>query len=204
MNSLKEAIEDLKNGRMVILTDDENRENEGDLVVAAESITPEILNFIFEKAKGLVCVAMSYERVEKIKLPLHPRCKNEPSDDLIPFFTYSVDLKEGISTGISAQDRAKTILKLADPNCTLEDFIYPGHVFPLQARKSCLKERSGHTEGAIELSRLSKIEPAVVICEILSQFGKAANKIEIDQFAEKYELSKISIEQIMKYECQPS
>ena len=196
MNPLQKAIEDLKNGRMVIMPDNTDRENEGDLIVAAEYATPDIINFFLNHAKGLLCVALSFELTKKIGLPLHPRSSND-DNDLVPFFTYSIDLKSGISTGVSSYDRTQTINRLAAEYCSIDDFIYPGHVFPIQARRNFLKERQGHTEGAIELAMLTKLTPAIVICEILSDSGTSACKNELQEFSEKYQLNIVSIDMII-------
>lgn len=195
---MEKIIETFRKGNMLILVDDENRENEGDLIVVAETISVEKVNFYLRNAKGLFCVAILYELVEKMRLPIHPR--SEDCDDFnVPFFTYSLDSKNGITTGVSAQDRVKTIKLLTEPNMTIKDFIFPGHVFPLQARKNRLFERRGHTEAAVELAILAGVVPVVVMCEILAEDGKSANSYQLKSFAKEFDLNIISIKMISEY-----
>lgn len=195
-NSVEEIISDLKEGRMVILVDDENRENEGDLVMAAEKVSPESINFMLSHGKGLICVPMSPERIDRLNLDPMVRMN---ADSYKTAFTVSVDARNGVSTGISAFDRAKTIKLLADNKSTPSDFTVPGHIFPLKAREGGVLVRAGHTEAAIDYLKLAGLNTAGVICEILNPDGSMARLPELEKFARKYKLKISSIENLIKH-----
>ena len=190
ISNIKSAIEDFKKGNFVIVVDDKHRENEADLVLAAEKVTPQKINFMIKNARGLVCVPMLGERLDKLKLPLMTKINTEFTKCA---FTVSVDARKGTTTGISAFDRAKTIKALIDKNTKPSDLRKPGHVFPLRYDERGLKGRAGHTEAAIELCKLAKLYPAAVICEIIGENGRMASLRELDKMAEKYKLKIIRI-----------
>jgi 3,4-dihydroxy 2-butanone 4-phosphate synthase/GTP cyclohydrolase II len=195
-SSIDEAIEDIKNGKMVIVVDDDNRENEGDLVVAAEMATTEIINFMVREARGLVCVPITAERAQCLDLELMAK---DNTDRHGTAFLVSVDAREGTTTGISAAERAITARLLADPNTKSEDFLRPGHMFPLAARKGGVLKRAGHTEAAVDLTRLAGLYPAGVICEIMNQDGSMARLPQLLKFAEAHDIRIISIEELIRY-----
>jgi len=194
-DSLQDAITDIKNGKMIILVDDENRENEGDLVMAAEFCTPEAVNFMITHAKGLVCVPLDLNRAMKLSLPLMVR-KNE--EKMHCKFTVSCDLKEGISTGISAEDRSKTIRALADDLSVEQDFVSPGHIFPIIAEPGGLFARQGHTEATLELMKMAQLKPVGVICEIIREDGEMMRRDDLWIFKKQHGLKMITIEEISK------
>ncbi|MDR4509669.1 MAG: bifunctional 3,4-dihydroxy-2-butanone-4-phosphate synthase/GTP cyclohydrolase II [Candidatus Brocadiaceae bacterium] len=195
-NTIEEVIEDLRQGKMIILIDDENRENEGDIVVAAEKITPETVNFILAHARGIFCLAINAERAEE--LDLYPMASTNTSS-FNTAFTVSIDAKNGITTGVSSRDRAKTILTVIDDKTTAEDIVKPGHIFPLKAKKGGVLVRAGHTEGAVDLTRIAGLKHAAVICEIMAEDGTMAKLNELKKFAEKHNLKIITIADIIKY-----
>lgn len=185
LNTINEIIQDLREGRMVIMTDDETRENEGDLIFAAEKTTPEMINFMMKFGRGLICVPMAEERIHTLDLdPMNPN----PEDSMKTAFTVSVDAKTGITTGISAYDRNHTIELLADPKTQRNDFVIPGHVFPLRAKKGGVLRRAGHTEAAVDLMQLSGLSPVAVICEIVNDDGKMARLSDLLPFAKAHGL----------------
>ncbi|MGE3278934.1 MAG: 3,4-dihydroxy-2-butanone-4-phosphate synthase [Candidatus Altimarinota bacterium] len=194
-DSLHDAIEDLRQGKMIILVDDEDRENEGDLVMAAEFCTPEAVNFMITHAKGLVCVPLDLNRAMKLSLPLMVR-KNE--EKMHCKFTVSCDLKEGISTGISAEDRSKTIRALADDLSVEQDFVSPGHIFPIIAEPGGLSVRQGHTEATLELMKMAQLKPVGVICEMIREDGEMMRRDDLWIFKKKYGLKMLTIEAIKK------
>ncbi len=199
-NTIDEAIEDIRVGKMVIMVDDEDRENEGDLVLAAEKVTPEAINFMAKYGRGLICLALTPERVEQLQLPLMA-----PQDNGTPYgtaFTVSVDARHGITTGISAADRAHTIKVAINPDTKPEDLVRPGHVFPLRARKGGVLRRAGHTEGSVDLSRLAGLHPAGVICEIMNDDGTMARVPQLMEFARKHGLKIITIADLIHYRLQ--
>lgn len=196
LDSLEEAIEDYKNGKMVILVDDEKRENEGDLVLAAEFATPEKINFMITKAKGLVCAPLSQERCMALDLPQMVSANTESHHTA---FTVSVDLIKGNTTGISAADRANTLRALTSDNIIPNDFARPGHIFPLQAKKGGVLVRAGQTEGSIDLCKLAGLKEASVICEIIKDDGTMARMPELVEFKKEYGIKLISIAQIIEY-----
>jgi len=169
--SIEEAIARIKDGKMVILVDDENRENEGDLVIAAQHVTPELINFMAKYARGLICAPIDAERARKLALP-----PMAPENTALhgTRFTVSVDARHGITTGISAQDRARTVQVLVDDGSTPDDLARPGHVFPLIAQEGGVLKRAGHTEAAVDLARLAGLKPAAVICEVMNEDGTMA------------------------------
>jgi 3,4-dihydroxy 2-butanone 4-phosphate synthase / GTP cyclohydrolase II len=184
-DSIASLVEDLRAGKMIILADDENRENEGDLVLAAEKVTPAAVNFMISRGRGLVCVPMIPERLTA--LGLEPMVKDN-RESFGTAFTVSVDAREGITTGISPADRARTISILADPSALPEAIVSPGHVFPLEARPGGVLVRAGHTEAAVDLARLAGLAPAGVICEIINDDGSMARLPELKRFAGKHGL----------------
>ncbi len=183
--TISELVEDLRSGKMVILADDENRENEGDLVMAAEKVTPAAINFMISKGRGLVCVPMTAERLTA--LGLEPMVRDN-RDNFGTAFTVSVDAREGITTGISPADRARTISILADPSSRPDDIVSPGHVFPLEARAGGVLVRAGHTEAAVDLARMAGMTPAGVICEVINDDGSMARLPELRRFAREHGL----------------
>ncbi len=194
--TIEEALADIKKGKMVIVVDSEDRENEGDLVMAAEKVTPEAVNFMASKARGLICVSITQERAEELELP--PMVV----DNTAPYktaFTISVDAVEGTTTGISAYDRAITIRKLADPKAKARDFARPGHIFPIVARKGGVLERTGHTEASLDLARLAGLYPAGVMCEIMNEDGTMARLPQLKEFAKKHGLKIVKIEDLIRY-----
>ncbi len=195
-NSISEILNDLKKGRMVVILDDANRENEGDLVMAAEHVTAENINFMAKFGRGLICVGMEEERLNK--LALHPMVdKNQAS--LGTAFTVSVDACKGITTGISAGDRAKTIRILANPKAKAKDLVRPGHIFPLHAVDGGVLVRAGHTEACTDFMRLAKLEPAGIICEILNEDGTMARTPQLMKFAKKHKLKIGTIADLIKF-----
>jgi 3,4-dihydroxy 2-butanone 4-phosphate synthase/GTP cyclohydrolase II len=194
--SIEEAIEEIRKGNFVIVLDDESRENEGDLVIAAEKATPEAVNFMAKYARGLICVPMTAERLKEIDLP---QMANSNTESMGTAFTVSVDAKHNVTTGISAYDRAATIRALIDPGTTRRDLAVPGHIFPLQAKNGGVLRRTGHTEAAVDLARLSGLYPAGVICEIMNDDGTMARRPELYEFAKKHDLKMVSIEDLIRY-----
>lgn len=190
------AIEQVKKGNMVIIQDDESRENEGDLVMAAEMVTGEIINFIASFGKGLICTPMLEDRLDALNLP---QMVTENEESLRTAFTVSVDAKVGITTGISAFERAQTIQKLIDPSTNAEDFVRPGHVFPLKAKSNGVLDRRGQTEASIDLMRLAGLYPAAVICEIMGEDGHMARRSELEEFSRIHDLVLITVQDIVEY-----
>ncbi len=197
-NSIEEAIEDIREGKMVIVVDDPNRENEGDLVMAAEKVTPEAINFMTKYARGLVCLTLTPERCEE--LDLYPMAIRN-TDPKGTYFCVSIDAhpKFGTTTGISAYDRATTIKLAVSPDAKPSDFIRPGHVFPLKARPGGVLERAGHTEASVDLARLAGLYPAGVICEIMNEDGTMARLPDLIKFAERFGLKIITIADLIRY-----
>ncbi|WP_434512428.1 bifunctional 3,4-dihydroxy-2-butanone-4-phosphate synthase/GTP cyclohydrolase II [Desulfitobacterium sp. AusDCA] len=194
-NTVEEAIEEIKQGRMIVVVDDEDRENEGDLVLAAEKVTPEAINFMVKHARGLVCVPMTGERLSALKLDQMVAHNSDPKGTA---FTVSVD-SETSTTGISAFERAETVAVLVNPNSNPENLHQPGHIFPLRAREGGVLVRAGHTEGAVDLARLAGLEPAGVICEIMNDDGTMARVPELMKFVEKHGLKIVTIEELIRY-----
>ncbi|MDB5256932.1 MAG: bifunctional 3,4-dihydroxy-2-butanone-4-phosphate synthase/GTP cyclohydrolase [Chitinophagaceae bacterium] len=197
LDKIEEAIEDIKQGKVVIVVDDEDRENEGDFICAAESVTPEIINFMARYGRGLICAPLIDDRCDELNLPLMVGTNTATHETP---FTVSVDLLgHGCTTGISASDRAKTIKALVDPNTKPEELGRPGHIFPLRARKGGVLRRVGHTEAAIDLARLAGFQPAGVLVEIMSEDGTMALMPELREIADKFNLKLISIKDLIEY-----
>ncbi len=195
----RKAIEEIKAGRMVILVDDEDRENEGDLVMAAELVTPEAVAFMATKACGLICVTLSPERTEQLELPMMVEKNQAP---LGTAFTVSIEAANGVSTGISAADRARTIQIAADPAYGKEHIISPGHIFPLKAMPGGVLQRTGQTEGSVDLARLAGLNPAGVICEIMKDDGNMARMPDLEEFSKKHGIVIVSIADLIAYRLQ--
>lgn len=194
-NTVEEAIKDIRDGKMVILVDDEDRENEGDIIVAAEKATPEIINFMASHAKGLICVPMTGERLDELEI--QPMVL-ENTDNHETAFTVSVDYKT-TTTGISAHERAATIKALLSPDAKGTDFRKPGHIFPLRYKQGGVLRRTGHTEGSIDLARLAGLYPAAVICEIMSSDGTMARVPELLEFAKQHDIKIATIADLIEY-----
>jgi len=195
-NTIEETIEELQGGRMVILVDDEDRENEGDLCMAAEKVTPEAINFMARHGRGLICLSLTPERVEALKLPM---MTDENTSQFGTAFTVSIEAKKGVTTGISAHDRAKTVLTAIDPATRPEDLARPGHVFPLRAKPGGVLQRAGQTEGSVDLARLAGLYPAGVICEIMSDDGTMARVPELQMFAKRHDLKMTTVKDLINY-----
>lgn len=195
-NTIDEAIEDIAKGRMVILVDDEDRENEGDLCMAAEKVTPEAINFMAKYGRGLICLSLTPARVEELKLPM---MTDDNTSQFGTAFTVSIEAKKGVTTGISASDRATTILTAIDPKTKPEDIARPGHVFPLRAKPGGVLRRAGQTEGSVDLARLAGLYPAGVICEIMNDDGTMSRVPELTEFAKKHNLKIVTIKDLIKY-----
>lgn len=197
LNTISEAIEDLRNGKVIIVVDDENRENEGDFLAAAELITPEIINFMTIHGRGLICTPLTEKRCDELDLDIMVTRSSDPKETA---FTVSIDLLgEGVTTGISASDRAKTILALMDDKTKPTDFMRPGHIFPLRARNGGVLKRAGHTEAAIDLTKLAGLKEGGVICEIMNEDGSMARLPELMELAKKLDLKIVSIEDLIHY-----
>ncbi|WP_422351748.1 3,4-dihydroxy-2-butanone-4-phosphate synthase [Flagellimonas sp.] len=197
LNAIEEAIEDIRQGKVIIVVDDENRENEGDFLAAAELITPETVNFMATHGRGLICVPLTEGRCED--LGLHKMVTHN-SDPLETAFTVSVDLRgNGVTTGISAGDRAKTIIALTEQGTKPHDLARPGHIFPLIAKEGGVLRRTGHTEAAIDFARLADLKPAGVIVEIMNEDGSMARLPELRKVAKKFDLKIVSIEDLIAY-----
>ncbi len=198
-NTIPEAVEDIKAGKFVIVADDEDRENEGDLVMAAEKVTPEIVNFFATHGRGLICVLMPQERIEQLKL--HPMVEHNTAKHGTRF-TVSVDAVHGTTTGISAHDRAVTIKTLVDPNTKPEDLARPGHVFPIRALEGGVLVRAGHTEASVDLARLAGLAPVAVLCEIMDEDGTMARVPKLYKMARKYNVKFITVRDLIEYRRQ--
>ncbi len=194
--TLEEAIEEIRQGRMIILVDDEDRENEGDLTIAAEKVTPEAINFMAKYGRGLICLALVPEWVDHLGLELQPK-RNESRFGTA--FTVSIEAARGVSTGISAFDRATTILTAVSDNVTPDDISTPGHVFPLRARTGGVLVRAGQTEGSVDLSKLAGLKPAAVICEIMKDDGSMARMPDLEAFAQEHGIKIATIEDLIRY-----
>jgi 3,4-dihydroxy 2-butanone 4-phosphate synthase/GTP cyclohydrolase II len=196
LNSIQEAIEEIRKGKVIIVVDDEGRENEGDFLTAANNATPEVINFMATHGRGLICAALTEERCAELELEMMVS-QNTSSHDTA--FTVSVDLIKDCTTGISASDRSKTMLALVDPQIKPEDFARPGHIFPLRAKSGGVLRRAGHTEATVDLARISGFEPAGVLVEIMNEDGSMARLPELLDLAKKFDLKIISIEDLIKY-----
>lgn len=198
-NTIKEAIDDIKEGKMVILIDDEDRENEGDLTIAAEKITPEAINFMAKHGRGLICLSLTPERVDHLKLPMMADMNTSRFGTA---FTISIEAKRGVTTGISAGDRAKTIKTAIHPKSKSDDIARPGHIFPLRAQPGGVLQRAGQTEGSVDLARLAGLSPAGVICEIMNDDGTMARVPQLAKFARKHGLKMVTIKDLIQYRMQ--
>lgn len=195
-NTIEETIEAIKNGEMVIIVDDEDRENEGDLVMAAEKVTPEAIAFMAKKGSGMICLSATGERLDELRIcPM----TTGSTAHLSTAYAVTIDAKDKTSTGISAHDRAHTIKTFVNPNATPEDFIRPGHIFPLRAREGGVLVRAGHTEASVDLARLAGLFPAGVICEIMNDDGTMARVPELMEFAKKYGLKIATVADLIEY-----
>ncbi|RKS02951.1 MULTISPECIES: 3,4-dihydroxy-2-butanone-4-phosphate synthase [unclassified Flavobacterium] len=200
LNTIEEAIEDIRQGKIIIVVDDEDRENEGDFLAAAEKVTPEMINFMATHGRGLICAPLTERRCNELEL--HSMVKNN-TDHMETAFTVSVDLKgHGVTTGISAADRAKTILALVNEETKPHDLARPGHIFPLTAKQGGVLRRTGHTEAAIDFARLAGFKPAGVIVEIMNEDGSMARLPELVEVAKKFDLKLVSIEDLVAYRMQ--
>lgn len=196
---IERALEDLREGKMVILVDDEDRENEGDLVIAASKATPEAINFMAMHARGLICLAMTAEDLDRLQIPM---MVGQNQSKFKTAFTVSIEAATGVTTGISAADRARTIQVAVDPTSTPADLVTPGHIFPLRARDGGVLVRAGQTEGSVDLARLAGLPPAGVICEIMNPDGTMARMKDLRPFAETHGLKIISVSDLIAYRTQ--
>lgn len=196
ISSIEEVLQDIREGRMVIIVDDEDRENEGDVMIAAEKVTPEAITFMARYACGLICLSLTEERVKQLDLPLMVQENTSPYNTA---FTVSIEAKEGITTGISAYDRARTVQVAIDPKTTVDDISRPGHIFPLAARSGGVLVRVGHTEASVDLARLAGLNPAGVICEVMNEDGTMARLPDLEVFAEEHGLKIVTIADLIKY-----
>ncbi len=194
--TIDEAVEDIRNGKMIIIVDDEDRENEGDLVCAAELVTPEIISFMAIHGRGLICLPLTEERCDELQLT--PQTSNNTSS-MGTAFTISIEAREGVTTGISAADRAKTILTAVDPASKPWDLARPGHIFPLRAKRGGVLVRVGQTEASVDIARIAGLSPAAVICEIMNDDGTMSRMSDLEIFAEKHGLKIITVADIVRY-----
>ena len=195
---VKKAIDEIKKGKMVILCDDEDRENEGDLAMAAEKVTPEAVNFMAKYGRGLICLSLTGEKVQQLDLPLMVHTSTNTSA-FQTAFTVSIDAKKGTSTGISASDRAVTVLAAIADDAKPDDLARPGHIFPLQAKDGGVLRRTGQTEGSVDLSRLAGLKPAGVICEIMNEDGTMSRMPDLEKFAKQHDLMIVTVADIIRY-----
>ncbi|MEK6683976.1 MAG: bifunctional 3,4-dihydroxy-2-butanone-4-phosphate synthase/GTP cyclohydrolase II [Nitrospirota bacterium] len=195
-NSIDEAVQAIKEGQMIVLVDDEDRENEGDLVMAAEKVGPEAVNFMAKQGRGLICLTLTPERVDELQLP---PMVSENTATFGTAFTISIDAREGVSTGISASDRAKTILAAIDPKTKPSDLARPGHIFPLKAQKGGVLKRAGQTEGSVDLARLAGLYPAGVLCEIMNEDGTMSRVPQLMEFAEQHHLKIVTVKDLIEH-----
>ena len=193
---INQIIRDAKKGKMFILVDNKDRENEGDLVVPASKANPKKINFMAKHGRGLICLALTSQKVKKLNLPLMSLINKSRTQTA---FTVSIESKKGISTGISAYDRAKTIKVAIKPSSTKKDIVSPGHVFPLVAKNGGVLERAGHTEASIDISKLAKLNPSAVICEVMNEDGTMARYNDLIPFAKKHRLKIAKIEDLISY-----
>ena len=195
-SKISSIIQDAKKGRMFILVDDKNRENEGDLVIPGSKCNSKSINFMAKHGRGLICLALTKKQVENLKLPLMSSINKSRMQTA---FTISIEAKKGITTGISAQDRAKTIKTAIKPNVRKSEIVSPGHVFPLVARNGGVLERAGHTEASVDISKLSKLNPSSVICEVMNEDGRMARLNDLLKFSKKHKIKLASIEDLISY-----
>ena len=195
-NTIEEGIDDIRKGKMVIVVDDEDRENEGDLTMAAEAVTPEAINFMAMNGRGLICLSLTTERVEELQLPM---MTTDNTSSFGTAFTISIEAKKGVTTGISAADRATTIKAAINPASGPEDLARPGHIFPLRARPGGVLQRAGQTEGSVDLARLAGLYPAGVICEIMNDDGTMSRVPHLMEFARKFGMKIITVKDLIAY-----
>ncbi len=195
-SKISSIIQDAKKGKMFILVDDKNRENEGDLIIPGSKCNSKSINFMAKHGRGLICLALTKKQVENLKLPL---MSSKNKSRMQTAFTISIEARKGISTGISAQDRAKTIKTAINPKVRKKDIVSPGHVFPLVARKGGVLERAGHTEASVDISKLSKLNPSAVICEVMNEDGRMARLNDLFKFSKKHKIKLASIEDLISY-----
>jgi 3,4-dihydroxy 2-butanone 4-phosphate synthase/GTP cyclohydrolase II len=196
ISGIKEAIEDIKAGKFVIVVDDEDRENEGDLVMAAEKVTPEAINFMAMHGRGLICMPVTGERLDELKIPM---MVGENTSKFATAFTVSIEAKHRTSTGISAADRAETVKAVINPETNPEDLVMPGHMFPLRAREGGVLARAGHTEAIVDLAKLACLYPAGVICEVLNEDGSMARLPQLEVISEKFGIKIVTIADLIAY-----
>ena len=196
VSNIEEVIEDIRNGKLVILVDDEDRENEGDLCIAAEMVNPEAVNFMAKYGRGLICLTLDRQIVKKLQLPMMVKDNKSPYGT---GFTVSIEARTGVTTGISAADRARTIAAAVAPDAKPEDLVSPGHIFPLRARRGGVLERTGQTEGSVDLARLAGMLPAGVICEIMKDDGTMARMPDLEEFAKTHDLKIATIADLVAY-----
>ncbi len=195
-STIEEAIEEVRQGRMIVIVDDEDRENEGDLMIASEMVTPEAINFMAKYGRGLVCLTLTEERTRELGLPM---MVEENKSRFGTPFTVSIDAREGVTTGISAADRAQTVRVAMDPETKPRDLVMPGHIFPLRAREGGVLVRAGQTEGSVDIARMAGLIPSGVICEIMNEDGTMARVPELGEFIKKHDLKMITIKDMMAY-----
>ena len=195
-SKISSIIQDAKKGKMFILVDDKNRENEGDLIIPASKCNPKSINFMAKHGRGLICLALTKKQVDNLKLPLMSSINKSRMQTA---FTISIEAKKGITTGISAQDRAKTIKTAINPKVKKSEIVSPGHVFPLVARNGGVLERAGHTEASVDISKLSKLNPSSVICEVMNEDGRMARLNDLFKFSKKHKIKLASIEDLISY-----
>lgn len=195
------AMEKITQGGLVIMTDDENRENEGDLVCAAEKVSPELINFMAKEARGLICLTMTPQMLDKLSLPMM-QDSSKQGPERTTAFTVSIEAREGVTTGISAADRAQTIQVAIKDGVTPADIVVPGHIFPLKSRVGGVLERAGHTEGSVDLAQLAGMKPAGVICEVMNDDGTMARMPDLKKFSTKHNIPIVTIEDIIAYRLQ--
>jgi len=195
-NTIEEAVEDIRQGKIIILVDDEDRENEGDLCIAAEKVTPEAINFMAKYGRGLICLSLTPERIDELQLPMMTNANSSPYGTA---FTVSIEAKRGVTTGISAHDRATTILTAINPESGPEDLVKPGHIFPLRSRAGGVLQRAGQTEGSVDLARLAGLYPAGVICEIMNEDGTMARVPQLMEFAREHKLKIVTVKDLIEH-----
>ncbi|MFO0567834.1 MAG: 3,4-dihydroxy-2-butanone-4-phosphate synthase [Polyangiaceae bacterium] len=202
LEAVRQALDDIRAGKMVILVDDEDRENEGDLTMAADAITPEAINFMAKYGRGLICLTLTETQVERLELPMMQPPKGRAGPPLGTAFTVSIEAREGVTTGISAADRAHTVKVAIRPDVQPDDLVTPGHVFPLKARRGGVLVRAGQTEGSVDLARLAGLTPAGVICEIMNDDGTMARMPDLEAFAREHRLRIVTIADLIRYRLQ--
>ena len=195
-DSIEDAVADIRDGKMVILVDDEDRENEGDLTMAAEKVTPEAINFMAKFGRGLICLSLTVDKIEELQLPM---MSSKNTSQFGTAFTVSIEAKKGVSTGISAGDRATTILTAVREDCKAEDLARPGHIFPLRAQNGGVLKRAGQTEGSVDLARIAGLVPAGVICEIMNEDGTMSRVPELAIFAKEHGMKMVTIKSLIEY-----